>query len=62
MGKMSEFISGDDNGYSMSDETIMGDYGCSVCELDVPFAKFNEAKGLLYWVCVEGHRTEISIV
>ena len=35
MSKFGNFLNGDDDYASPNDEIILGEYGCSVCELDV---------------------------
>lgn len=59
MGKYSDFV----RSYSQSHpyETIKGAYGCQTCYLEVSESLFDKDKGLIFWICSQGHRSEIKV-
>lgn len=40
---------------------LIGNYGCQSCEENTDHAWFDDKKGIIFWFCSEGHRSEIKI-
>jgi len=60
MGKYSNFINpkiSNNNKF----ELIVGNYGCQTCPKETEEAWFDEKHNLIFWICSEGHRSEIRV-
>lgn len=59
MGKYSVFI----RSYHLKHdfEKIKGSYGCQTCYIEMPEALFDKEKGIVFWICSNGHRSEIGV-
>lgn len=58
MGKYNEFNKEEDE---ENYEEILGYYGCQTCPEDLKRAWFDQKNGTIFWICSEGHRSEIQV-
>jgi RNA polymerase-binding transcription factor DksA len=59
MSKLNDFLN---RSVDANEEIIEGTYGCNTCNEDLPFARFNASTGRYYWICSQGHTTEMNLV
>ena len=59
MGKFEQFIN---NKETENCEKLYGTYGCKYCDADMDHAWWNASKGLFFWICPQGHRSEHKLV